>query len=191
MRIKSGEAAKPFHVEDIHGQSQSLQNYAGKKLLLAFFRHAACPLCNLRVHQLIQAYPTLQSNGVDILAFFESPKDKILQYVGTQNVPFPIVADPEREIYKLYGVESSIVGMMKGLLRISDFSEAATKKLMFFDPHNDIALIPADFLINPDLRIHTAYYGRDIGDRLNLSVIHAFAEREPESQAMRSLGIGD
>ncbi len=182
MRIKSGESAKSFHVEDIHGQSKSLQNYAGKKLLLAFFRYAACPLCNLRVHQLIQAYPTLQSKGVDILAFFESPKDKILKYVGTQDVPFPIVADPEREIYKLYGVESSVVGMMKGLLRISDFSEAAAKKLMFFDPHNDIALIPADFLIQPDLTIHAAYYGKDIGDHLDLAFIHLFAELKEEPQ---------
>ena len=182
MRVKSGESAKPFRVEDIHGQSQSLQNYIDKKLLLAFFRYAACPLCNLRVHQLIQAYPSLKSKGVDILAFFESPKDKILKYVGTQDVPFPIVADPDREIYKLYGVESSVVGMMKGLLRVSDFSEAAAKKLMFFDPHNDIALIPADFLIQPDLTIHTAYYGKDIGDHLDLATIHQFAGLKEEFQ---------
>jgi peroxiredoxin len=182
MRIKSGEVAKPFHVEDVHGHSISLQDYAGKKLLLAFFRHAACPLCNLRVHQLIQSYPALQANGVEILSFFESPKDKILQYVGKQDAPFPIVADPKLKIYKLYGVESSVLGMLRGLFRLSDFSEAASKELMFFNPHNDIALLPADFLINPDLTIHTAYYGRDIGAHLDLSAIHQFAGLSAEAQ---------
>jgi thioredoxin-dependent peroxiredoxin len=186
MRIKPTETAKPFQVEDIHGQAISLQDYAGKKLLLAFFRHAACPLCNLRVHQLIQSYPTLQNSGISILAFFESPTDKILQYVGTQNAPFPMVADPTLEIYKLYGVESSVLGMLRGLFRVSDFSEAASKKLMFFNPHNDIALLPADFLINPDSTIHTAYYGRDIGDHLDLSAIYAFAGCSAEAQVARS-----
>lgn len=183
MRLKSRELAKPFHVEDINSQSISLQDYTGKKLLLAFFRHAACPLCNLRVHQLIESYPALQAKGVHILGFFESPKDKILQYVGTQKPPFPIVADPNLEVYKLYGVESSVLGMLRGILRFSDFSEAAKQKLMFFNPHNDIALVPADFLINPDLTIHTAYYGRDIGDHLDLAAIKQFAERKEVSQA--------
>jgi peroxiredoxin len=183
MRIKPGATAKPFHVEDVHGQSIALQDYAGKKLLLAFFRHAACPLCNLRVHQLIQFYPMLQANGVEILAFFESPKDKILQYVGKQDAPFSIVADPKLNIYKQYGVESSVLGMLRGLFRLADFSEAANKELMFFNPHNDIALLPADFLINPDLTIHTAYYGRDIGDHLDLSAIDQFARLSAASEA--------
>jgi thioredoxin-dependent peroxiredoxin len=186
MRIKPNETAKPFQVEDIYGQAIALQDYAGKKLLLAFFRYAACPLCNLRIHQLIQSYPTLQANGTHIVAFFESPKDKILQYVGTQNAPFPIVADPNLEVYKLYGVESSVLGMLRGLFRVSDFSEAASKKLMFFNPHNDIALVPADFLINPDSTIHTAYYGRDIGDHLDLSAIYGFAGLGAEAQVARS-----
>jgi peroxiredoxin len=175
MRLKPEDTAKPFHVEDVHGQSIALQDYAGKKLLLAFFRHAACPLCNLRVHQLIQFYPALQANGVEILAFFESPKDKILKYVGKQDSPFPIVADPTLKIYRLYGVETSVLGMLRGLFRFADFSEAARKDLMFFNPHNDIALLPAEFLINPDLTIHTAYYGRDIGDHLDLAVVEQFA----------------
>jgi thioredoxin-dependent peroxiredoxin len=187
MRIKPQETAKPFQVEDIHGQPIALQDYAGKKLLLGFFRHAACPLCNLRVHQLIQSYPTLQANGINIVAFFESSKDQILQYVGTQNAPFPIIADPTLEIYKLYGVESSVLGMLRGMFRISDFSAAASKKLMFFNPHNDIALLPADFLINPDSTIHTAYYGRDIGDHLDLSAVYAFAGLGADAQVARSL----
>ena len=72
MKIKVGQLAREFEVEDINGKSIALDDYTGKKLLLAFFRHAACPLCNLRVHQLIQNYPDLQNRGVNILAFFES-----------------------------------------------------------------------------------------------------------------------
>ena len=38
---------------------------------------------------------------------FESPRENILQYVGRQDAPFPIVADPQAQLYALYGVEVS------------------------------------------------------------------------------------
>ena len=34
--------------------------------------------------------------------------------------------------------------------------------------------LPADFLLNPDLTIARAYYGRDIGDHLPLNEIEQF-----------------
>jgi hypothetical protein len=38
----------------------------------------------------------------------------------------------------------------------------------------DKALIPADFLVGPDLIIEQAYYGNDIGDHLPLPEIDSF-----------------
>ena len=35
-------------------------------------------------------------------------------------------------------------------------------------------LLPADFLLGPDLTIERAYYGRDIGDHLPFSEIEQF-----------------
>jgi len=61
-------------------------------------------------------------------------------------------------------------------LRLSDFSDAASKGLLFFNPHNDVALIPADFLIGTDLVIQTAYYGKDIGDHLPIEEIYRFVK---------------
>jgi thioredoxin-dependent peroxiredoxin len=176
MKIQVGQTAKDFNVEDIYGNQIALSNYANQKLLLAFFRHAACPLCNLRVHQLIQSYPIWQSSGLNILAFFESSPEMIRKYVGQQQAPFPIIADPEKIFYKLYGVESSWTGTLRGLMRFADFSAAKKQGLMFFHPHNDVTVIPADFLIGPDLVIQTAYYGKDIGDHLPLAEINRFAE---------------
>lgn len=174
MKIEVGQLARKFKVEDIDRNSITLNDYAGKKLLLAFFRHAACPLCNLRVHQLISKYPDLQNQGLHILAFFESSQEMIQKYVGQQHAPFPIIADPKRTIYKLYEVESSWIGTLRGLLRFSDFSDAKKQGLMFFHPHNDVTVLPADFLIGPDLIVQTAYYGKDIGDHLPIEEVERF-----------------
>ncbi|MCK5140845.1 MAG: redoxin domain-containing protein, partial [Candidatus Heimdallarchaeota archaeon] len=78
MRIKEGQKAKDFTVKDIYGNEISLKDYKEKKLLLSFFRYASCPLCNLRVNQLATIFPKLDSKGLQILAFFESPKESIL-----------------------------------------------------------------------------------------------------------------
>jgi len=38
----------------------------------------------------------------------------------------------------------------------------------------DKAIVPADFLINEDGTIHTAYYGNNIGDHIPIELINEF-----------------
>ena len=117
MRIQAGQPAKKFEVEDIFGNKISLNDFKDKKLLLAFFRYASCPLCNLRVHQLIKHYPTFENKGLHLLAFFQSPVESIRKYVGKQDAPFSIIADPNHDVYRQYGVEKSWTGFLKGSFR--------------------------------------------------------------------------
>ncbi|MCJ7807662.1 MAG: hypothetical protein MUP73_02940, partial [Dehalococcoidia bacterium] len=93
---------------------------------------------------------------------------------GTQDVPFPIIADPRRDIYRLYGVESSWLGYTRGMLRFSNFYKAIWKGFLPGKMEGEKALLPADFLIGPDLIIRKAYYGKDIGDHLPIREIERF-----------------
>lgn len=177
MRLQSGEPAKPFTVTDIFGKPIGLQDYAGRKLMLSFYRYASCPLCNLRVHQLSLRCEEFKAKGLSLLAFFQSPETSIRQYVGRQDAPFPIVADPERRIYRLYAVESSWVGFFTaGVTRLPHLLQAAAKGFRPGKMEGRIALVPADFLIGPDLTIETAYYGQDIGDHLPMKAIDAWLQ---------------
>ncbi|HUT86973.1 MAG TPA: peroxiredoxin-like family protein [Candidatus Heimdallarchaeota archaeon] len=182
MRIQSGEQAKPFEVTYIFDRTISLEDYRGKRLMLSFYRYASCPLCNLRVAQLIARYPPLREQGLHLVAFFQSPRQSILETVAKQDVPFPIIPDPKRLIYKLYGVESSRLGLLKGLLRLSEFWVAMKKGFLSITSDGDRTLIPADFLVGPDLTIERAYYGADIGDHLTLEEIEAWLERPPATK---------
>lgn len=174
MRLSQGQDAKAFEVTDIRDQRIALADYKGKKLMLAFFRYAGCPLCNLRIHHLIQRYPGYQAKGLNIVAFFESSKDTILQYTGKQNPPFPIVPDPECKIYDLYGVETSLLGYFLVGLKVKTMIQAMAK----FKPgkmENRITLVPADFLIGPDQKIHKIHYGKDIADHMPIEEVDRFA----------------
>ena len=94
MRIQSGAQARPFETRDIFDRTISLEDYRGERLMLSFYRYASCPLCNLRVAQLIAQYPSLREQGLHLVAFFQSPRQSILETVAKQDVPFPIVPIP-------------------------------------------------------------------------------------------------
>ena len=175
MKLQSPQPAKDFQVTDIHGVPIALSDYAGKKLMISFYRYASCPLCNLRVHELIKRFPEFQTKGLHMLAFFQSPSARIQQYVGKQNVPFPLIADPMQLVYRRYGVGASWVGFGKALFKLPRVFDAVVKKRFLpGSMEGDPAMIPADFLIGPDLIVHHAFYGKDISDHIPIPEIENF-----------------
>lgn len=176
MRLKEGQKAVDFEVKDIFGNEVSLSNYKGKKLLLSFYRYASCPLCNLRINELIQYEPIFRENGIEMLAIFQSSKESINEYVGKQDAPFPIIADPQRELYKLYGVETSVWGTFRAFLKPGRFKEAMNKGFKPGKTEGAKTLIPADFIIDANLNISKLYYGKDIGDHMPVEWIMNFLE---------------
>ena len=175
MRVAEGEPAEDFSVTSIQGEEISLEDYRGRWLLLSFSRYASCPLCVLRVSRLVEAYPGLHEKGLEVLMFFQSPRESVLKYLGDFELPFPVVADPEMETYKLYGAESSWLGYLKAAGRLSELREAR-RRGYGGEPEGVKALVPADFLIGPDLVVRRAHYGGDIGDHLPLCLIPSYLE---------------
>ena len=60
-RLHPGASAIPFEAVTAHGVPVHLGDYGDRVLLLSFLRYASCPMCNLRVHELRSAYPTLRA----------------------------------------------------------------------------------------------------------------------------------
>jgi peroxiredoxin len=175
MSIKKNDKAIHFNVVDIYGNRISLDDYKGKKLMLSFYRYATCPLCNLRIHDLIQNYDELKSKGLNILAFFESPKESLIKYVDQRhNPPFPIIPDPERKVYKLYDVRSSFWKWLKGVFSKNMIQALKTGFRIFWTKmEGKKMLVPADFLID-DLTVKHAYYGKDISDHMPMNIVKGF-----------------
>lgn len=176
--ITEGTTAPAFKTEDIFGNPIQLQAYEGRPVLLSFFRNAACAICNIRVHQLIVNYPRFQEMGLAIIAVFESPRENMLQYVGKQDAPFPLIANPEGDLYQLYGVEVSaekVGASMQTELTQSRVKEAAEAGYQLIrEDGSNFNRMPADFLISPDGKIARAFYSDLIGAHLPLEEIEAY-----------------
>ncbi len=175
MKLKEGDQAKSFNLEDISNNIISLEDYKEKKVLLSFYRYASCPLCNLRVSELIYNYEEWKGKGLQIIEFFQSPVESIMRYVGKQNAPFPIIADPERRVYKEYGIEGSWYGYVKGAISIT-MIKAFRRGFKLGKMEGRKNLLPADFLIE-NLIIKRAYYGKTISDHIPIEEIKEFLEK--------------
>lgn len=170
-RLQNGELAPDFKVKDVSDKRIELKAYQGRHLLLSFYRYASCPFCNLRIHELTQQQETWQKQGLGMVAVFQSPAQKIREYVGKE-LPFPVIADPARLLYKKYAVECSMLGVVRGMLFRSGRMGSAMR--LGFKPgsiEGEMGRLPADFLIGPEQTIIEACYGRDIGDHLSIERI--------------------
>ncbi|MEE8324904.1 MAG: peroxiredoxin-like family protein [Candidatus Humimicrobiaceae bacterium] len=181
MNLEKGQKAPDFKVNDIFGNEISLKDYNNKKLLISFFRYASCIFCNLRIHQLIQKYDELSRRGLEIISFFQSPKESILEFVGKQDAPFPIIADPDRSIYKKYHVEeSNLKKFIKGVAQKEKLNQARDLEKRLSLKNGKVEgnrfLVPADFLVSENQIILQAYYGKDISDHLPIEEIEKFLD---------------
>lgn len=170
-KIKTGNKAIYFKSSDLNGNSIDLAAYKGKKVLISFFRKAACPFCNMGIQELIKRHSEFEEKGIKVITLFASSKEEILKYAGKQNPPFPIIADADYEIYNKYGIETAISGMLKTMLNPSKVLKAI--KGGFFSLRTVVQdpVLPADFLIDENQEVYRAHYGKDYDDHLSIDEI--------------------
>lgn len=174
--------APSFELKDVFGRLINLQNYKGKKVFIAFFRHAGCPFCNLRVHFLQKKYEELKVKNLEMIFFFESSERVLLSSIFHQEIsPIPLIADPEKVWYQTYGIENSAAKSMKS--HLTSFIQTAVKaKLKGLPMHlmaenESVNTMPAEFLLDENLIIRRVHYSKGLNDRMSTEHIYEFAEK--------------
>ncbi len=180
MKLTTTVGAPIFKLTDVFGREIDLESYRNKKIFIGFFRHAGCPFCNLRVHRLIKIHEPLKSKGLEMIFFFESKEKVLLRSIFHKEIsPIPLISDPEKTWYDAYGLESS--GYKSAMSHVSTFVQTAWKAkkegvpMHLMADGESISTMPAEFLIEKDLRIKKVYYSDRLADRMNVEVIEAFA----------------
>jgi peroxiredoxin len=176
MRLKPGDQAPEFDLLDINGGRCRLSDYRGRRLFLTFIRYAACPMCNLHIHELTKDFQTLDELGLAIVAVCMSKPERVADQYSSRSVPFPILSDPDREVYDRYGVEYSLPGMLMS------FIHPRSMKAFFsgFMPGKidaDTRTLPADFLIGPDQTISKVFYATNITQHMPKDWLFEFARQ--------------
>ncbi len=173
-KIKAGETIPTLQLADLHSTAVPIPNPKAKWVHLQFRRFAGCPICNLHLHEFVARNAELQAAGIQEVVVFHSPRESLLPYQG--NFPFAVIADPEKKLYRQFGVDSSVFAildvrawpaMLKGM-------SAADKPKG--DPEGGALGRPADFLIAPDGKVVASHYGRHAYDQWSVDELLRMAK---------------
>jgi peroxiredoxin len=189
MKLKKGNIAPDFQVEDLLDNQIDFKKLKGKKIYISFLRNTNCPLCSLHVLKISKQAEYLKSLGLVIFVFYESDKItfKYSEFFKTNVLDenrFSVISDPKRTIYDLFGAEispeKSTLEALKNASRFATVEEATKLGITGngIEAGTNPDAIPADFLIDENFVIQYAHYGNDAGDNIQLKLVEKFALNE-------------
>jgi peroxiredoxin len=172
-KYKQGDRLPELVLSPVYGDSINTSQLKGKKILITFNRYVSCPLCNFRTHELLNAYDTLKKNNLVIISVYESTHASLSEYTKKEDIPFILIADPKQILYEQFKVTKSWWKTFIGLFNHYRQKHSAGKKLFKAQYKRDGHLnrIGADFLIDENGTIQSAYYGKFVGDHLPVEEI--------------------
>src|SRR5690606_22810500 len=100
-----GTSIQPFEMTSVSGHVLSVPN-PSRIIHLQFRRFAGCPICNLHLQSFIQNHTLLEDQGIQEIVVFHSSRDDIQEYQN--EAPFPLIADPNKALYRTFEVGASI-----------------------------------------------------------------------------------
>ena len=114
--LNMGDRAPDFHATAVGGkygagQEVSLDDFAGRALVLYFYPKDDTPGCTTQACGLRDAWPEFEGRG-EIFGVSTDPVASHEKFIGKYQLPFPLLSDPEKEIVQAYGVwvEKSMYG---------------------------------------------------------------------------------
>ena len=171
-QIRVGEQAPDFTIADVHGNDFSLSSYQGKKnVVLVFLRYQGCPLCQMTLQQLKNAYNEFESRDAEVAAFVQSPARTILKSGDADAFPFRLIPDPDERIYKLFGIGIGGIGALLAPKTIDRALRATLQGHRQGRMEGNTWQLPGEVIIDKNGVMRLARVGKNMGDSLAPSAL--------------------
>ena len=143
--LKEGDKAPDFKAEDQDGNTITLNDYKGKKLVLFFYPKASTPGCTAEACGFRDKYDLFKIFGAEVWGVSSDDSISHLKFIEKNNLPFPLLCDTDNSLRKLFGVPK-VLGLIDG--RVTYIIDSKGKICHVF---NDLLNGPAH--VNEALRI--------------------------------------
>ena len=112
MFLEVGDKAPAFKAKDQEGETVSLSDFKGKKLVLYFYPKDDTPGCTKEACSFRDGWSKYRKRGVAVLGVSTDDEKSHRKFAEKFSLPFPLLADPEKKIVTDYGVwgEKSMYG---------------------------------------------------------------------------------
>lgn len=102
-RLEVGDTAPAFSLKDDAGNTVSLSDYAGKRVVVYFYPRANTPGCTTEACDFRDAMEQLNDSEVVVLGISPDQPDALAKFREDHDLNFPLLSDPEKETLTAYG----------------------------------------------------------------------------------------
>ena len=103
-KLKVGDKAPNFSAKDEQGNTVSLSDYKGKKLVVFFYPKANTPTCTVEACNLRDNYKDLSDKGYEIIGVSADSQKKQSNFKKKYSFPYPLLADEDKAVIKAFDV---------------------------------------------------------------------------------------
>jgi thioredoxin-dependent peroxiredoxin len=101
--LEPGDQAPPFTLPDSSGTQVSLEDFAGRNVILYFYPRDDTPGCTKEACGFRDAWTDLQDLGVVVLGVSADDAASHTKFAAKYRLPFTLLSDPGHEVMTAYG----------------------------------------------------------------------------------------
>lgn len=102
--LKPGVKAPDFTGTDQNGNSVTLKDFAGKKLILYFYPKDNTPGCTKEACDFRDNFSELKEQGYEVVGVSIDNESSHQRFINKYNLPFTLIADTDKKMVVDYGV---------------------------------------------------------------------------------------
>ena len=136
MKLKVGDKAPDFTLQDAFGKSYKLSSYKGKvPVIIYFYPKAGTSGCTKEACGIRDDWSKFEKNNIPVLGISTDDKPAIKKFIDDYRLNFPLLSDADKKVSKEYGVVG-MLGYDKRITFIVDKSSKITEVMEVKDIAN-------------------------------------------------------
>ncbi len=119
-RLAPGDKAPAFSLPDADGNTVSLSDYQGRRVIVYFYPAASTPGCTKEACDFRDSLRELNGAGLDVVGVSPDTPAKLAKFRDAENLTFPLLSDPDRTVLTAWGAygEKQMYGKtVRGVIR--------------------------------------------------------------------------
>ncbi|MCG7595945.1 thioredoxin-dependent thiol peroxidase [Mycobacterium sp. C3-094] len=102
-RLEVGDQAPAFSLPDADGNTVSLSDYRGRKVVVYFYPAASTPGCTKQACDFRDNLAELGDAGLDVVGISPDKPEKLAKFRDKEGLTFPLLSDPDRAVLEAWG----------------------------------------------------------------------------------------